>query len=181
MAKNNLLVERLVTLLNASFHGGAWHGPSVLELTKGLSVKEVSFKTPQVHTIAELIYHITSWRIFVLKRLQGDDTYNIDDDKLNWGNFQKIDQFELETLMMEMTLSHDELVKELESKNDQFLDLIVPGSEYTYYTLIHGIIHHDLYHSGQIAILKKMAKASKKTDDYEGSRYFEDDLEDDFI
>jgi uncharacterized damage-inducible protein DinB len=183
--KKNLLVERIINLLNASFHGGAWHGPSVLELTKGLSVKQAAFKAGNIHTISEIIYHITSWRIFVLKRLQGDDKYNIEDDKKNWGNFAKIDAFELETLMMELTLSQDELVKELEKKEDDFLDLIVPGSEYTYYTLIQGVIQHDIYHSGQIAIIKKLvAKSSNKfeEDDYEeSSRYFEDDLDDNLI
>lgn len=181
--KTNLLVERVKELLNSAFHGGAWHGPSVLELIKGITAKEAAFKVGNVHTIAELIYHITSWRIFVYKRLQGDDTYNIEDDKKNWGNLDKIDQFELETLMMEMTLSHDELIKELESKSDDFLDSTVPGSEYTYYTLIHGIIHHDLYHAGQIAIIRKLAIKAliDKDDDFEGSRYFEDDLDNNLI
>ncbi|NBA84356.1 DinB family protein [Emticicia sp. CRIBPO] len=181
---DNLLVLRIKELLNASFHGGAWHGPSVLEVTKGLKVKEAAFKAGNVHTIAELIYHMTSWRIFVLKRFQGDAEYNIENEKMNWGNFDKIDAFELETLMMEMTLSHDELIKELESKNDDFLNEIVPGSEYNYYTLIHGIIQHDLYHTGQMAILKKLAaKSSGKfdDDDFEGSRYFEDDFDDNLI
>jgi hypothetical protein len=40
-----------------------------------------------------------------------------------------------------------------------------------------------LYHSGQIAIIKKLASKGGKAvdDDYTESRYFEDDLEDDFI
>ncbi len=181
--KNNLLVERVKDLLNSAFHGGAWHGPSILELVKGITAKEAGYKAGNIHNIAELIYHITSWRIFVLKRLQGDSSYNIEDDKANWGNLGKVDQLELETLLMEMTLSHDELIKELDTKNDTFLDTIVPGSEYTYYTLIHGIIHHDLYHAGQIAIIKKLAvKAIKvKDEEFEGSRFFEDEFEDDIL
>ncbi|MCP9769862.1 DinB family protein [Lacihabitans sp. LS3-19] len=183
MATVNQNIENLKNLLNTAFHGGAWHGPSVLELTKGLSVKEASYSAGNVHNIAELLYHITSWRLFCVKKMQGDEAYNISDDKANWGNIGKIDQFELETLMMELTLSHDELIKELDTKTDAFLQEIVPGAEYNFNTLINGIIHHDLYHSGQIAILKKLAtKNAKGGDDYlESSRYFEDDLEDDFI
>ncbi len=181
---NDLLVQRIKELLNASFHGGAWHGPSVLEVTKGLKLKEAAYKAGNVHTIAELIYHMTSWRIFVLKRLQGDSVYNIENDKMNWGNFDRIDAFELETLIMEMTLSHDELMKELENKDDDFLNEIVPGSEYNYYTLVHGIIQHDIYHAGQIAILKKLSVKSAsrfEDDDFESSRYFEDGFDDNLI
>lgn len=180
----NINIENLKNLFNTAFHGGAWHGPSVLELTKGLTVKEASYSAGNVHNIAELLYHITSWRLFAVKKMQGDEDYNISDEKANWGNIGKIDQFELETLMMELTLSHDELIKELETKTDAFLQEIVPGAEYNFNTLLNGIIHHDLYHSGQIAIIKKLASKGGKAvdDDYtESSRYFEDDLDDDFI
>ncbi len=180
---DNPLIENIKTLLNNAFHGGAWHGPSVLEITKGLTIKEAGFKTGSVHTIAELIYHITSWRIFTLKKIQKDADYNIDDEKKNWGNIGKLDQFELETLIMELTLSHDELMGELETKTDDFLNEIVPGAEYDFFTLLTGQINHDLYHTGQMAILKKLAAKAKSSgdDDMSSSRYFEDDLEDDFI
>lgn len=175
------MIENVKTLLNNAFHGGAWHGPSVLELTKGLSLKEAGFKTGTVHTIAELIYHITSWRIFTVKKIQGDAEFNVDGEKANWGNMGKLDQFELETLMMELTLTHDELMTELEKKDDDFLNEIVPGAEYTFFTLLTGQIQHDLYHAGQMAVLKKLAAKSKSADDdvMSSSRYFED--EDDFI
>ena len=136
--EENHLVHRIKTLLDAGFHGGAWHGPSVLESVKSLSPKEASFKTPTVHTISELIYHITSWRIFAVKRLQGEDDYQIDDEKKNFGSAPKVDEFELETLLMELSLSHDELISELSKKDDHFLSEIVPGSEYDYYTLLNS-------------------------------------------
>ncbi len=171
--ENNTNLKNILRLLNASFHGGAWHGPSLLELTKGLKVKAAAFKAGNIHTIAELIYHITSWRLFALKKIQGDAVYNIDNEKLNFGDIRKVDEFELEALMMELTLSQDELARALESKDDAFLQEVVPGAEYTFDTLLNGIIQHDVYHTGQIAIIKKLA-ASKavRYDDVESS-YFE--------
>ena len=163
-------IKNIIRLLNAGFHGGAWHGPSLLELTKGLKVKTAAFKAGNIHTIAELIYHITSWRLFVLKKIQGDAVYTIDNEKLNFGDIRKVDEFELEALMMELTLSHDELVRALEEKDDLFLQAVVPGAEYTFDTLLNGIIQHDVYHSGQIAVIKKLAAASRY-DDVESSYY----------
>ena len=122
--QENQLINRIANMLNSSFHGGAWHGPSVLEATKGLSPREASFKAPTVHTIAELIYHITSWRLFAIKRLQGDNKYIIDDEKKNFGIAPKVDAFELETLLMELSLSQDELLRELSKKDDAFLEEI---------------------------------------------------------
>lgn len=170
--ENNTNLKNILRLLNASFHGGAWHGPSLLELTKGLKVKAAAFKAGNIHTIAELIYHITSWRLFALKKIQGDAVYNIDNEKLNFGDIRKVDEFELEALMMELTLSQDELARALESKDDAFLQEVVPGAEYTFDTLLNGIIQHDVYHTGQIAIIKKLAAKSSRYDDVESS-YFE--------
>lgn len=182
--EENVLIGRIANMLNSTFHGGAWHGPSVLESTKGLSPREASYKTPTIHTIAELVYHMTSWRLFVIKRLQGDNKYIIDDEKKNFGSAPKVDAFELETLLMELSLSQDELLTELNKKDDKFLDEIVPGSEYSFYTLIHGIIQHDVYHTAQIILIKKMAAAkgspAEEDDNFASSRYFDDRLGDDF-
>jgi len=35
------------------------------------------------------------------------------------------------------------------------LEEITPGTSYSNYVLLHGVIQHDLYHAGQIALLKK--------------------------
>jgi uncharacterized damage-inducible protein DinB len=171
-------LDRIKILLNATFHGGAWHGPSVLENLKGIKPKAAGNRQKDIHTIAELVYHITTWRIFVLKKIQGDIEFLIKTEKQNWGNLKEIDEFEWETLQMELTLSHDELMAVLDEKDDTLLWEIVPGAEYDFYTLLHGIIHHDLYHNGQIGILKKSAPKSSKFDDddeFKTSNYFDDE------
>ena len=173
--EKNANIKNILRLLNAGFHGGAWHGPSLLELTKGLKVKEAAHKAGNIHTIAELIYHITSWRLFVLKKIQGDAVYNIEDEKKNFGDIRKVDEFELEALMMELTLSQDELTRALEDKDDTFLQQVVPGAEYTFDTLLNGIIQHDVYHSGQIAVIRKLAARSSRYDDVESSYYQSND------
>jgi uncharacterized damage-inducible protein DinB len=179
--ENNYLVGRIVKLLNAAFHGGAWHGPSALEVIKPVKPKQAEFKLGNVHTIAELIYHMTSWRIFAIQKVNGNEKYEIIGDK-DFGKFGKIDKFELETLLMEMSLSHDELLSVLMDKTDDFLMENVPGTEYDYYTLLHGIIHHDLYHTGQIAVLKKLIdRKSEKLDEIStSSRFFEEGYGDTF-
>ncbi|WP_337040822.1 DinB family protein [Emticicia sp. 17c] len=176
-------LDRIKTLLNAAFHGGSWHGPSVLENVKDIRPKTAGARQKGIHTIAELVYHMTTWRIFALKKIQGDADFDIKTEKQNWGNLKEIDDFEWETLQMELTLSHDELISSLAEKDDSFLNEIVPGSEYDFYTLLHGIISHDLYHNGQIGILKKMAPKSSKFNDDEdlsSSRYFNDGFDDEY-
>jgi len=56
--------------------------------------------------------------------------------------------------------STEDFVKALETMEDAQLDEKVPGSTYTFYKILHGVIQHDIYHSGQIVLLKKMLKGS---------------------
>lgn len=53
-----------------------------------------------------------------------------------------------------------ELSAEIEPFGDERLGETVPGRDYAFYNLFHGIVQHSLYHAGQIAILKKGLRGS---------------------
>ena len=55
--------------------------------------------------------------------------------------------------------THEELASAVAALPDARLDEMVPGKEgahYTFYYMLHGLVQHELYHAGQIALLKKM-------------------------
>ncbi|MGB0110423.1 MAG: DinB family protein, partial [Terriglobales bacterium] len=54
---------------------------------------------------------------------------------------------------------HEELVAAVASLPDSRLEDVVPGKEgahYNFYYMLHGVVQHELYHAGQIALLKKV-------------------------
>jgi uncharacterized damage-inducible protein DinB len=158
MIANDELI-RIIDLLNTTYESEeAWHGPSVVEALRGVTPAMAGRRiTPNTHTIAELVFHMTSWRIFCVKKMQGDADFDITTPAKDFGALpDKIDDFEWEALEMELSLSQEELINELDKRDDdEFLEDIVPGRQYTYYDMLHGVINHDLYHTGQIMILKK--------------------------
>ncbi|MFN8343390.1 MAG: DinB family protein [Spirosomataceae bacterium] len=175
-AKEELL--RIIDQFNLIYESEeAWHGPSVVEVLADVSWEMAAEKImPNTHSIAELVYHMTTWRIFVVKRLQGDGEYEVTKAR-DWKTFPIFDEFEWEALQMELSLSQEELITELEKReDDEFLEEIVPSRQYDYYTMLHGILQHDLYHAGQISILKKALhykglgkKSRSDEDDYYGT------------
>jgi hypothetical protein len=50
---------------------------------------------------------------------------------------------------------HARLIKTIERLADSDLTQVVPGKTYTRAFMIQGAVHHHVYHSGQIALLKK--------------------------
>lgn len=159
---------RIIDLLNDTYESEqAWHGSSVVEVLRGVSPKLADKRiSPATHTIAELVFHMTTWRIFAVRKLQGDARFDIKTKEKNWKTFPFVDELEWETLQMELSLSQEELISELEKRiSDEFLDQIVPGRDYSYYTLLHGLVNHDMYHAGQIAILKKALSLGSSGED----------------
>ncbi len=169
---------RIINLLNTTYESDeAWHGPSLvqtlIDVTPEMAGRRI---TPNTHSIGELVFHITSWRIFCVKKMQGDGDFDILTPDKNFGALpDKIDDFEWEALQMELSLSQEELINELDKREtDEFLEDLVPGREYTYYDLLHGIVNHDMYHAGQISILKKaitFTHGSSSTFSDEGATY----------
>ena len=177
MLPNDELI-RIIDLLNTTYEGEeAWHGPSVVDVLRGVTPDMAGKRiSPNTHSIAELVFHMTSWRIFCVKKMQGDATFDITTPDKDFGALpDKIDDFEWEALEMELSLSQEELINELDKRDDdEFLEDIVPGRDYTYYDMLHGIINHDMYHTGQIMILQKALNFKSAGS---GSRYEDSDTD----
>ncbi|HEV2884620.1 MAG TPA: hypothetical protein VGW36_07165, partial [Pyrinomonadaceae bacterium] len=54
--------ERIAGQYEKAFEGGAWHGPSVLELVRDISAAEsAAHPISEAHSIWELALHIEAW------------------------------------------------------------------------------------------------------------------------
>ena len=148
-------IQQILSLLKKTFEGGAWHGPSVKESLEGLSEPQVFNRVPNTHSIIELVAHMAAWKTYVAKKLNGDAAYNVTDDL----NFRQPESWE--TTLYELQESQRELVAAIEGFPPDKLMEQVPWTQepFSYYTILHGVIHHDLYHIGQINLIKKATVA----------------------
>ncbi|WP_109673185.1 DinB family protein [Dyadobacter jejuensis] len=161
-------ILRIIDLLNDTYESEeVWFGNSLVEslrdVTPKLAERRLSTNT---HSIAEIVYHLTTWRIFAVRKLQGDKEFDITTKDKDWKKFPVVDDFEWEALQMELSLSQEELITELQKlTDDSFLETYVPGRDYSYHTLVHGVMHHDIYHGGQIGLIKKALKTMPNEED----------------
>ncbi len=143
-------LQRLSDLYRNSFEGFAWHGPPVMEILKEVTPAQASRRLGNHHTIHELVAHMTAWRIFALEKLKGNTEYNVTDEY----NFPEHPAPWADTLNA-LRQSQENLLLAMKALPPEKAAEKVPGKKYTFYTLLHGIIHHDLYHLGQIALIRK--------------------------
>lgn len=156
---NNTEIMRIITQLTASMEGNAWHGPAVLELINDLNDEEASTRPLRdAHNIYELTAHITAWQKAGLRRIHGDPAILTDEE--DWPVKSDATEEQWSFTRNELISVYNKLTDELKSFSPEKLDENVEGLPQTYYTLFHGIIQHNLYHAGQIAILKKAIRTS---------------------
>src|SRR5258705_8937377 len=69
--------QKIISLLQKSFHGPAWYGPAVMEVLTTVTSQTATQGISTSHTIIELVMHMTAWRNFVTKRLQSNNTFEV--------------------------------------------------------------------------------------------------------
>jgi uncharacterized damage-inducible protein DinB len=147
-------IERINDQLKRSFEGSAWHGPAVQEVIKDVNAKQAAARPiPGAHSIWELVLHITAWEGAGRRRLMGDRAELSDEE--DWPTIADTsDEAWLQTRTA-LERGHQELQRQISILKESRLDQpILDGMSSTYITL-HGVIQHNLYHAGQIAVLKK--------------------------
>jgi uncharacterized damage-inducible protein DinB len=140
--------------LRRSFEGDAWHGPAVMEILKDISAKQAAARPiPNAHSIWELVLHVTTWQSVVVRRLKGEayDPSAAEDYPPISDKSAAAWERDLATLRH----VHAELNAAVDRLPESRLTEIVPGAKYTIEFMLQGVIQHDLYHAGQMAILKK--------------------------
>ena len=151
-------IERISDQFQRAFEGNAWHGPSVLELLEGVSAAQAAVRpVPSAHSIWQLTQHIEAWERACLRRLKGDPAQLTDEE--DWAAIPDTGESAWQKTKDQLIETHRQLLQEIATLKDSDLDKPIienastPFS--TIYRTLHGGVQHDLYHAGQIAILKK--------------------------
>ena len=151
-------VDRIADQFRRAFDGEAWHGPSVLALLQGVTAEQAAARpVPGAHTIWELTQHIRAWEGACLRRLIGDPALLPDSE--DWSDVNDHSETAWEKTKQKLVETHQQLLEAIGSLDDSRLDQPIindPSISYsTVYVTLHGGVQHDLYHAGQIAVLKK--------------------------
>lgn len=150
-------LENIIQNLKTCFDGKPWYGIPVMEKLNAVPWQLVNDTKYGEKSIAVLVQHIINWRIFVLKKLEGDAIYNIVIDEENdWDEIFINDEEEWKNLKITLQSTQDSLIEMLSEKTDQILGQQVPGKAYTFGPILTSIAQHDIYHLGQIAMLNSM-------------------------
>ena len=149
-------IERILDQLKRAYEGEAWHGPSVREALAGVTAAQAHARpVANAHSIWELAHHIAVWENVGRRRLSGDRAAIEISSPEDWPPADDTNEAGWEQAKAALDRGHQALVEAIANVPESRLDEPVFEGMSTVYVTLHGVIQHDLYHAGQIAILKK--------------------------
>jgi len=161
---NGRAIGLLLDLLDAAYEKKAWHGPNLRGALRGLTPRQAAWRpAPGRHNIWEVALHAAYWKYAVARRLKGEKRGSFPHKGSNW--FDRPVSLTDQAWRRDLALleeQHRRLRAAVEELPVAALDRRSAGSAQKNVTLISGIAAHDLYHAGQIRLLKVLYRQSKE-------------------
>lgn len=153
-------VKLLLQVIDESYERKAWHGPNLRGSIRGLTAKEAAERPgPGRHNIWEIVVHCAYWKYIVRRRILGERKGSFPLKGSNWferPETNSVQAWKRDIELLDIThATMREAMADLDSTN---LQVIPRGSKVSNAHIISGIASHDVYHAGQIQLLKRLLR-----------------------
>ncbi len=152
-------IERIADQIVSGYLEGAWPGVSVRELLRSLSPAEAAaHPVPVAHSAWEIALHLAFWHDAARRRLGGQAVdYAHEED---WPAPAEPTAANWEAALDRLDAGHQALVDTVRALKPERLGQQVVGKSFDVYFMLHGVPQHDLYHCGQVTLLRKVLRAA---------------------
>jgi hypothetical protein len=165
---SNPLISSLIDQLQEIQSGNVWLGVNFEKKLKLLDEEGFFHKPNELYSVAEILSHLTAWRKDVIIKITTGKGNITDCDQSNWVNNEALKKLGWKSIMAEYQSTLSNIIDLLNDRTDAFLndhyfDIDFNGN-YPYSFALYGLLHHDIYHLGQIGMLITMVKKKQKPD-----------------
>jgi uncharacterized damage-inducible protein DinB len=155
--------NRIVDELARAIEGDPWHGNSATVILRDVTAKMAAVKPPaNVHSIWEIVRHMTAWTNEVHRRVDGHPP--AEPQEGDWPSPSGSSDEDWTRDVAALVEAHRRLLQKIAALSEATLQAPPvdarnrpAGSGVSYYVLLHGLAQHHAYHAGQIAVLKRIA------------------------
>ncbi len=151
-------IELLLEILDQAFDRKGWHGTTLRGSLRGIRHEQAQWRPARGrHNIWELTVHAAYWKYAVRRRLVGDAMGSFARKPSNWPLVPKNADAKAWKLDIRLLESEHRLLREtVRTLPPARLEERSPQGVWTNAEEIHGVAAHDLYHTGQIQLIKKL-------------------------
>jgi hypothetical protein len=153
-------IQLLLLALDQAYDRKSWHGTNLRGSIRRVSLPEASWRPhPNRHNIWELVVHAAYWKYVVWRRLTGQQRGSFPLRGSNW--FRRPQDGTEQEWRADVALldqMHHSLRESVERLSPSSLWRAPTGSTISNASIVTGVAAHDLYHAGQIQLLKTLLR-----------------------
>lgn len=151
-------VSLLLRMVDEAYEIRTWHGPNLRGSLRGVTAAEASRRpAPGRHNIWEIAVHAAYWKYTVRRRILGEKRGSFPLEGSNWFVRPRSGADWRKELAL-LGETHRSLRRAIASLDDAGLRRKTDGSRYSIAATIRGVANHDLYHAGQIQLIKRLVR-----------------------
>ena len=160
MSTSNSLIALLLRVIDQAYDQKSWHGTTLRGSLRGVTAEEALWRPRRGrHNIWELALHAAYWKYAVRRRLAGDAIGSFDRKPSNWPEIPlPRDAGAWKRDVAFLDAEHRKLRAVITDLSPAVLQKRSPKGVWTNAEEIHGVAAHDLYHTGQIQLIKRLMK-----------------------
>jgi len=154
-------IQLLLRTIDQAYDHRSWHGTNLRGSIRGLTFKRAAWRpAPGRHNIWELVVHAAYWKYAVSRRFTGEARGSFPLKGSNWFPRPRVaTEMEWRWDVQLLDQMHRFLRDTIRDLSPSELARTPKGSKVSTEFILTGIAAHDLYHAGQIQLLKKLSKA----------------------
>lgn len=151
-------IALLLAVLDDAYAGKSWQGPNLKGSIRGLSPEQAAWRPgPNRHNIWELVMHAAYWKYSVKRKLMNEKRGSFPVKGSNWfARPQELTRGAWKEDLRLLDEIHHSLRQIVASLDPGVLGKPIAGVRYTYAKIIYGVAAHDIYHTGQITLIKRL-------------------------
>ncbi len=153
--------QNIIDQLEEIHSGKPWMGPNYKKRLERIKEENCFVRPlPELHSVAEILSHLTFWRKEANMKIKTGNGSQTDDAEGNWLSIEKLQKMGWDKIKTEYLQSLKEQIDLLSEREDKFLNETYFDPDFkghfTYQWLLDGMIQHDAYHLGQLGIILKL-------------------------
>jgi uncharacterized damage-inducible protein DinB len=150
------MITQIIKESDSILYGENWLDATFKQRLSAVHPENAFLQPNQLKSVTELLQHLLVWREELLSRLSGNPAVKLQmSDEANWLPLDKLQAIGWENIVHSLYQSQEKFKASLLEQEDDFLQKMHEGSGYSYEQLSRSLIHHDIYHLGQIGITIK--------------------------
>ena len=146
-------IQQVISQLIDTYEGRTWFGKNVKCTLHEAPIGKALLRLQGSYNIVELVHHMLAWRQYAIVLLETGVHQDLP-DHVNFPTVEVMMMEEWSELLETFAVTQERLIELLTISKFDF-NKVVSGKPYTFLQVFQGVIHHDIYHAGQINLLAK--------------------------